>query len=129
MMFRASQAGDIPRGRTRGTVLLATGSPLARPIARFVRAFGWKGKTFAADGASLKNRITTFDLPAVRASVFVGPSRTDERPCIVIDYSRTSLIAWFVRDEIREIEPGVFLGKAYAFGASVAYFALEAGTQ
>jgi hypothetical protein len=37
----------------------------------------------------------------------------DGKECIVLDYSDTSLIAHYVRDEIRLISPNFYLGKVY----------------
>jgi hypothetical protein len=127
-LFATAPAGETPCGRTRGTALIATGTPMARAFARVVRAFAWKGKTFAQDGRSLRNRITPLDILAVPARVTTEASREDGAPCIALDYSRTSRLAWFVRDEIREVEPGMFLGKAYAFGIPTIFFALETKT-
>ena len=40
-------------------------------------------------------------------------SRLDGRPCIVLDYSKTSRVAGWVRDEIREVAPRLYLGLVY----------------
>jgi hypothetical protein len=42
-----------------------------------------------------------------------GPSWLDGKDCIVLDYSETSLLAQWILDEIRQIEPGLYLGKVY----------------
>jgi hypothetical protein len=41
-----------------------------------------------------------------------------------LDYSQTSLLAPMVRDEIREIEPDLWLGLAYMWRTRVLRFAL-----
>ena len=41
------------------------------------------------------------------------PSWFDGRESIVLDYSRTSLIAHWIRDEIREVAPRLYLGIVY----------------
>jgi len=125
VLFAASSPGRVPAGLTRGTVLVATGTLLARPLAKIAGALAWKGKVFSADGASLVNLVTPFAVHAVRANVHVDKSLSDGAPCIVIDYSKTSFIAKFVRDEIREVEPDIFLGKAYVLGLPTVFFALE----
>ena len=48
----------------------------------------------------------------------------DGQPTIVIDYSRTSFFCKKVRDEIREIEPNVYLGKVWWGKKRVLDFAL-----
>ena len=37
----------------------------------------------------------------------------DGKECVVLDYSETSLLAHWIRDEIRLIGPGFYLGKVY----------------
>jgi hypothetical protein len=37
----------------------------------------------------------------------------DAKECIVLDYSETSLVAHWVRDEIREVALHIYLGKVY----------------
>ena len=61
----------------------------------------------------LKNRILAFGLEAIVAKVYKAPSWLDNKECIVLDYSETSLVAHYVRDEIRLIGPGFYLGKVY----------------
>ena len=61
----------------------------------------------------LKTRILTFGLDAIVAKVYKGGSWFDSNECIVLDYSETSLIAHYVRDEIRLIGPDFYLGKVY----------------
>ena len=122
--FRASGPGALPAGPVVGVMMLFPGTPLAKPIAHLVRAFAWQGKVFQADRGELVNRILLFRIKAVRAKVLQGHSWLDGRPCTVLDYSQTSLVAPMVRDEIREIEPGLWLGLAYMWRTRVARFAL-----
>jgi len=49
----------------------------------------------------------------------------DGKPCIVLDYSKTSIVAHLVRDEIREIAPGVYLGLVFLGRLHVLDFALD----
>ncbi|MEO6593628.1 MAG: hypothetical protein ABIP94_02620 [Planctomycetota bacterium] len=37
----------------------------------------------------------------------------DKRPCIVLDYSKTSFLARKIRDEIRLVRPGLYLDKVW----------------
>jgi len=110
--FRSAPAGAIPDGPAEGIALLRTGTRLARPFAAWART-GWKGKTVDAAGGRLRNRITPFGVLAIPAAVREDASWIDGKPCIVLDYSRTSRVARWVRDEIREIEPGVYLGVVF----------------
>ena len=53
-----------------------------------------------------RNRILAFGLDAIVAEVYKAASWFDNKECIVLDYSKTSLVAEHVRDEIRQIGPG-----------------------
>ena len=46
------------------------------------------------------------------------------RETIIIDYSSTSFFAKVIRDEIREIEPGVYFGKVWWGKTRILDFAL-----
>jgi len=50
-------------------------------------------------------------LTFIVAKVYRDKRRLDGKDTVVIDYSKTSIIAKLIRDEIREIEPGAYLGK------------------
>jgi hypothetical protein len=73
----------------------------------------------------LKNRILPFGLNAIIAKVYKGTSWLDNKECIVLDYSDTSVIAQWIRDEIRQIEPGLYLGKVYWEKKRLIDFALK----
>jgi hypothetical protein len=125
-MFHAAKAGEIPVGRTEGRAHLVPGTLENESLSRLIQLFAWRGKTFDLDGTMLSNRITVFDLNGIRAKVYRGPSWLDREECIVLDYSRTSLVASGVRDEIREIAPGLHLGIIWLFGRRAGWFTLRA---
>jgi hypothetical protein len=112
-LFRASPAGDIPDGTAKGTAIIAPGTKYTENIAEIINHFGWQGKVFDAQKGVLKNRILAFGFEAIVAKVYKGPSWLDDKECIVLDYSETSLVAHWIRDEIRLIGPGFYLGKVY----------------
>ena len=112
-LFRASPPGDIPNGPAKGTAIIAPGTTYSESIAEVVNHFGWQGKVFDAAKGALKNRILAIGVEAIVARVYKGPSWLDNAECIVLDYSETSLVAQRVRDEIRLIGPGFYLGKVY----------------
>lgn len=124
-LFVQGAADPIPDGRARGTAIVAPGTMLARTIAAAVRILLWQGKNFDACAGRLTNRILPAGIEAIAATVAQGPSRADGKPCIVLDYSRTSLLARHVRDEIRLIRPRVYLGRAYWHRWRIIDFALE----
>ena len=112
-LFTNSPAGDIPDGPAKGTAIVAPGTSYTEEIAEFINHFAWQGKTFDAKKGVLRNRILSFGLNAIIAKVYKEPSWLDGKECIVLDYSETSLLAHWIRDEIRQIAPGLYLGKVY----------------
>jgi hypothetical protein len=112
-MFSAHDAGPIPDGEAKGTAIIAPGTPSSGTIAEFIKIFAWQGKVFDAKAGLLRNHILAIGLKAIIARIYKGPSLLDGKECIVLDYSDTSLVASHVRDEIRQIEPGFYLGKVY----------------
>jgi hypothetical protein len=112
-LFKASPSGNIPDGQAKGTAIIAPDTVFSAPIAEFVSHFGWQGKTFDAKHGVLTNRILPFGLNAIVAEVYKDPSWLDGKECIALDYSKTSLLAHWIRDEIRLIAPQFYLGKVY----------------
>ena len=112
-LFRSSPTGDIPNGPANGTAIIAPDTRYSAPIAEIINHFGWQGKVFDAANGTLKNRILAFGVEAIIAKVYKGPSWLDGKECIVLDYSQTSILAHRVRDEIRLVSPGFYLGKVY----------------
>jgi hypothetical protein len=124
-LFTASPAGDIPDGEADGTAIIAPGTTYSEPIARFVSTFAWQGKVFDREKGLLRNRILPFSLNAIIAKVYKGQSWLDGKECIVLDYSETSFTAHWIRDEIRQIGPGTYLGKVYWDKQRLIDFALQ----
>ncbi len=127
-IYKQAEPGQIPDGDTRGTAIVA-GSTLAKLYARFARLFAWQGKVFdlfPPDKSSgiLINKISPFSLTFVVAKVYKDKSWMDDKETIVIDYSETSFFFKKVRDEIREAEPGVYLGKVWWGRTRILDFAL-----
>jgi hypothetical protein len=112
-LFRAHPAGDIPNGPADGTAIIAPGTRYSTIIAQVINHFGWQGKVFDAASGYLKNRITAFGVEAIIAKVYKDASWLDGKECIVLDYSQTSFVAQRIRDEIRLVSPGFYLGKVY----------------
>jgi hypothetical protein len=112
-LFTKSEPGPIPDGPAEGTAIIAPGTVFSPEIAKFVNLFAWQGKTFDGPHGVLRNRITLIGLNAIVAEVYKGPSWLDGKECIVLDYSKTSLVAQWIRDEIRQIAPKMYLGKVY----------------
>ncbi|HSV63187.1 MAG TPA: hypothetical protein VLH83_07550 [Chthoniobacterales bacterium] len=124
-LFRKSPPGEIPQGEGEGTAIIKPGSDISDDIARFVHLFTWKGKVFDPATGTLRNKILPLGHKAIVAKVYKEESWFDQRPCIVLDYSKTSLVAKWIRDEIREVAPGIYLGIVYWGKKKLIHFALK----
>lgn len=132
-IYRKASPGPIPTGDTRGTAIV-TGALLPRTLARIARLFAWQGKVFdifADNGNSgvLINKITPFSINFIVAKVYRDTSWLDQQDTIVIDYSKTSFFAKVIRDEIRQVEPGLYLGKVWWKKTRILDFALSCPEQ
>ena len=124
-LFKTLESGPIPDGAAKGTAIIAPGTAFTDELAELVSLFAWQGKVFDAKRGVLRNKILPFGLNAIVATVYKDASWFDKNECITIDYSDTSLVAKWVRDEIRAISPGFYLGKVYWDGKPCIHFALE----
>ena len=123
-LFRNSISGPIPNGPANGTAIIASGTPFSPEIAEIVNVFAWKGKEFDAEHGTLTNRILPLGLNAIVAQVYKEASWLDQKECIVLDYSKTSLVAHWIRDEIRLVGPGFYLGRVYWDKRALIHFSL-----
>jgi len=124
-LFTQGPPGEIPDGEANGTAIIAPGTTYTAEIAALINHFAWQGKTFDAKKGVLRNRILPFGLNAIIAKVYKAPSWLDGKECIVLDYSETSLLAHWIRDEIRLIAPRLYLGKVYWSKKRLIDFAIE----
>ena len=124
-LFKASPAGPIPDGQAKGTAIISPGTVFTPEIAELISVFGWQGKTFDGKRGVLTNRILAIGLNAIVAEVYKDKSWLDGKECIVLDYSKTSLVAKWIRDEIRQIGDGFYLGKVYWDKKRLIDFCLE----
>ena len=134
-LFTKSPSGDIPEGETEGTAIIAPGTIFSRAIAKVVNCFAWQGKVFKRDKkdptrATLRNKLTSLGFEAIIAQIYKDKSLHDGKECIVLDYSDTSTVAGWIRDEIREVEANLYLGKVYGHSNKpLIHFALEVPVQ
>ena len=124
-LFEKSPAGDSPDGEARGTAIIAPGTTYTTDIAELINHFAWQGKVFDSQKGVLRNLILPLGLHAIIARIYRAPSWLDGKECIVLDYSETSLVAQWIRDEIRNIAPGIYLGKVYWDKKRLIDFALD----
>ncbi len=112
-----------PEGSYQGKPLFFLFGLRLLPLNWLVSLF-WKGKTFSVLGRLVSNKILFWNLFYGRFSI--GKSRFDKKSCIVLNYSKSSFIGFFVKDEIRRVNDELFLGRAYVFGVFTCYFVLNA---
>jgi hypothetical protein len=127
-LFRQATPGPVPDGEGEGTALIAPGSDISEPAALLAHLFAWKGKVFDSEKRQLVNEVGPFGHLAVPARIYLGQSWFDDQPAIVLDYSRSTPLARHIRDEIREIGTGLYLGIAYWGDAKVLSFSLQFDT-
>jgi hypothetical protein len=92
----------------------------ARTIRNLARAswFPWAGKSFAAETDATGNGINRIRLAGGKRwfpfKTLVEPSAIDGAPCIFLDYrlAANPRPIQMIRDELREVAPGLFLGPA-----------------
>ncbi len=124
-LFRSSGAGPIPTGEAAGTVIAHPGGVLADVIAEASEAVAWQGKVFDPATKTLRNKVGPTGARQVVAAVDLGTSWFDQKECVVLDYSKTSTLARSVRDEIREVSPGLYLGIVFIGERKTLNFALD----
>ena len=127
-LFRQAPLGEIPDGDAQGTAIVAPGTELEMPILLFARWLAWQGKFVYRAQGYLVNKVGPLGFHLIKAWVYIAPSWFDAQPAIILDYSQTSLVAHKVRDEIREVSPGTFLGVVYYGTQKTINFVLQFGT-
>ena len=123
-LFSRSPAGPTPSGVADGIAIVAPGTPIAGGLVALLH-LAWQGKVFYSEQGDLLNRVGPLGLLIARARVYRDTSWMDGREAIVLDYSVSSLPFRAVRDEIREVAPGVYLGVVYWVAAKTINFSLQ----
>ncbi len=108
-IYLASPPAPPPSGFLPGRAIKNPGARFTVANSRVTR-LAWQGKIFRDDGTMI-NRVFGFG-QAIPADVYHGESLIDGRPSLILDYSGSKL--WpDVRDEVREVSPGLYLGVMY----------------
>lgn len=109
-LYRQASPGAIPQGFTPGRAIFCRDAPLAGLRSAVVNV-AWRGKHFDGCSSTLINQWV--GLRAIQAQVHYGESWLDGKPSIIMDYRCTSRVWRTVRDELREVAPGLYLGIMY----------------
>jgi hypothetical protein len=135
------RVGDLT-GDLRGRMLAwhGVGGVGAAALRALVSAerFPWRGKTFrAASGDAATgdgdNRVISERWHLFKFETFVGPSRAGAFDAVQLDYDQPGnpFFIRAIKDEVRELRPGLWLGQAYLETSKakaprlVLYFGLE----
>ena len=125
-LYRQATPGPIPAGYLRGRTIYCPDAPLTPTWSKMSQAM-WHGKHFCPADGTLINQWCFGR--AVRARVCFGDSWLDGKPSILMDYRGMAHVWKDVRDEIREVAPGLYLGLMYRCKAGQPrmkmFFALE----
>jgi hypothetical protein len=112
---------------------------LARGLRAFAawRHFPWRGKSFVSGTATGEgiNRVFSDVRPRkwYRFATFIGPSRAGNFAALQLNYDRPEnpFLIRAIKDEVRQVRPGLFLGQAYFVtrrrARLVLYFGLATG--
>jgi hypothetical protein len=126
-LYRRAAVPGVPdlNGDLRGRMLAVRGAGrllfiLLRAFAAW-RHFPWRGKSFwsapdRARGDGI-NRVFGGAKPRrwFRFETFIGPSRADGGRAFQLDYDNRDnpFFIRAIKDEVRQVAPGLFLGQAY----------------
>jgi len=134
---RVPRLADV-EGDLRGRMLAVPA--LTGPVAAAVRAlassnrFPWRGKSFRPLGETRGEGINRVLSDRIRLYPFqtsIGPSRAGDFDAVQLDYDlpQNPFFIRPIKDEIRELRPGLYLGQAHLQLGSgprlVLYFGLE----
>lgn len=123
--FGHAPLGELPDGDAIGAAVVAPGTEAEGIVQRLGYWLAWQGKVVYRSRGYLVNKVGPFGFHLFKARVYVAPSWFDGEPAIILDYSKTSLLAHQVRDEIREVSPGLYLGIVFYAGAKTINFILD----
>jgi hypothetical protein len=105
----AACPGSQPVGFARGEILFLVN--MRRPEANKRKAnLVWKGKHFNEQGEFINQWVGG---RAVRSHVYTAPSWFDNRPSLILEYPEKVPYFGKMRDELREVGPGVYLSVVY----------------
>lgn len=114
-LYGESEAGPIPDGDSKGTVLVFPESPAYEATKKQAESGQqWEGKVFYCPNpegpGTLKNKVSGKLM--FEAQVYYGSSDFDGEKCIILDYSKApEFESMRFRDEIRRVADGLYLGR------------------
>lgn len=120
---RAPRIGEVEgplRGRMLGWPMLDAKPGIQGAIRAFAgsAAFPWRGKSFRPESETNGegiNRVFSERTKLFRFETFIARSRAGDFDALQLDYDLPTNppVIRSIKDEIRELEPGLWLGQAY----------------
>lgn len=142
LFFAAPEPTALPSGRAVGEHVVPENSRADVPwLVETAALHFWKAKDFDPEKGFIEDRVTLF--PDTRAALYMGnldaaidrarghdprrPPYSDGRKAVITDYTATSNFPVDVKwiDELREIEPNVWLGRSFYDGELWAHVLLR----
>jgi hypothetical protein len=109
-LFASAGPGQMPSGWVPGELLVLTDFPMPRVSEALARRY-WQGKEFEPDGSFVNQFRYRQRFPS---KAVIGPSLYDGKPAIVMAYPPSTPFFRNIRDEFREVSPGLYLGRIYS---------------
>lgn len=108
-IYRQAGPGKMPScGRFCGRAVFCSSQPCSCVYQALANCL-WRGKFFASSEVINQWRCCR----AIRGKVYPGESWLDGNPSVILDYRPTSLLWRNIRDEMRQVGPGLYLGMMY----------------
>jgi hypothetical protein len=109
-LFLQGCVNGIPHGWLPGQVITFTNMPCPC-LARWLADHYWQGKHVAPSGCFINQ--WRHGIKALHSCATIGPSLYDGKPALIFQYPWCTPLFGPMRDEYREVAPGVFLGRMY----------------
>ena len=121
-LFRQHPAKELPKGRIWGEGLTANSTTRT---AWFVNTLIWKGKSFYPEEKRIANIMTPLGIEMLEGELRLEDGNIDGLQSIIVDYGKPFGREKSAGDEIREVAPGLYLGRGMDGGQPGFWFALQ----
>ncbi|MGF1582571.1 MAG: hypothetical protein ACFCD0_24875 [Gemmataceae bacterium] len=109
-LYQTGKVPQIPCGYCKGKVLIQRKRLFSEIETRIARSM-WRGKHFDCCTGMAINQWPL--RKALTSKFYYGCSMVDGRKTLFVDYTQTSFRWRNVKDEIREVAPGLLLGRYF----------------
>lgn len=109
-LYAVSEVGTPFSGPMEGKILIITDAKFPKLRAKF-QNIAWKGKNAQPDGTFVNRWVGGIEKIGSRYEI--APSWVDGKPAIVVEYPSDTKLLWNMRDEVREVAPGLYMGPIY----------------